>query len=1575
MDVIIEERGKQFVQDLHSKSRDIERLLHDETDEQRKDWLRILVRSLLTYSHSHVLLRLPVNDLLDWLQECLDFLHLRTETVSIRLYHPPNHDRSYLLINTSDVPYLVDSLKMLFQGVGQYATIIAHPILTTERVEGRLTKLGRDDGAKESFVLVEVERELSDIDGLFEQIRNVLGAAQSTGSQQGLLKEHLDRIVELASTREQQDFFDWIKKGNFICFGAAVLHLQADEGSGLSVKGESRCGWMPTGVLPDSDLAQSAGDDGERLSRSNQLLVEVLDQLSLLHRSEPLVYLGLREELESGAWREHLLVGLFSQQSLNELTVNVPPLKAKVLAAMERQNILRNSYDFRKTLEIFNAFPKVELFFLNDVEMDDLVRSFVALQRQHAVKVMVTRSLSLRGVTLLMIMPREFYGSDAIPRLEAYLSRYLKAEHIDSQIMHFYSEYLSLHFRVVPRVSRLKIDVDALEKRLTELVRPWDERLRLLLDRSHGSREGMRLWKKFSPAFTPEYKALNHPRFAIRDVAAIEQLLSQGVEHFDLWGPFRERKEYFRLQFYSLEESCLNALMPYLENLSLTVVDEVDFKVEVDERTVYIKSFAIRNEHQYARPLHEQRQQLLDVLHGLWQGRIEDDYLNRLLVLTGLDWKQIDVFRAYRNYYFQLGNPFTKRRVAFTMINNPQVALLLYRYFEARFRPDTDWEDPLQREEEALMPVRMELAEVLNTVTDINEDRILRSLFNLIDSTVRTNFFFRRDDPDYFLSFKISAIGIIDMPFPRPLYETYVHSATMEGIHLRGGMVARGGIRWSDRPDDFRTEVLGLMKTQMTKNSLIVPVGSKGGFIVKTPFETREEGAELSRQAYITLMRGLLDLVDNRVGDRIEHPDGVVIYDDVDPYLVVAADKGTAHLPDTANAVSADYGFWLGDAFASGGSQGYDHKQLGITARGAWECVKRHFRELGKDIQNEDFTAVGIGDMSGDVFGNGMLLSRHTRLLAAFDHRHIFVDPDPDAAASWLERKRLFELPRSTWADYQPDLISKGGGVWSRSAKDIPLSPEIRDWLGLRHTSIDGETLIRRLLTAAAELLWNGGVGTYVKSSYEKNADVGDRSNDAVRVNANQIQARVVGEGGNLGFTQKARIEYALTGGLINTDAIDNSAGVDTSDHEVNLKIFYQNLLDSGKVKTEGTRNRQMTEMQDAVCEKVLHNNYMQSLCISLDLLRSQSDAEPYFDLADRLANAGLLDREGEELPSRKGLATRGQGYVRPELAILLGYSKMHLYQALLESDLPDQESVQSLLQDYFPLQLQKRYRQQLLEHPLQREIVATMITNQVVDQAGCAFINSLMRQAGSSAEQTTAAYLVFDRVLNGDEIRAQVFSADNCQSTEQLYSLLNDFEKTLAELCNQALDQNLPVSLDQSCVREYADRLTTFLAHLDKLLPVDEWQLCKETADRLAVEGFPENLALQMASLRYIAGFLPAVYIANETGSDLIAVTGIMSDLRQRLKVPVVIDSLNDYLAHDRWDRMAQNSLRSSYVSQVVRLTHQVVTEGVSVSSYLAAKRQRYDYYHTLVEALQSQSPTSMSPYMVLLRALEALG
>ncbi len=870
----------------------------------------------------------------------------------------------------------------------------------------------------------------------------------------------------------------------------------------------------------------------------------------------------------------------------------------------------------------------------------------------------------------------------------------------------------------------------------------------------------------------------------------------------------------------------------------------------------------------------------------------------------------------------------------------------------------------------------MQLAEALEQVEDINEDRILRTLFNLIDSSVRTNFFFRRQRPDYFFAFKISALGIIDMPAPRPLFEIFVHAAGMEGIHLRGGKVARGGIRWSDRPDDYRTEILGLMKTQMTKNAVIVPVGSKGGFVVKTPWTTREEGAALAREQYQVLMRGLLDLTDNRRGKEVLRPPGVVAYDEDDPYLVVAADKGTAQFSDLANNISLEYGFWLGDAFASGGSHGYDHKALGITARGAWECVQRHFREMGKDIQKEPFTVVGIGDMSGDVFGNGMLLSRQIQLRGAFDHRHIFIDPEPDPETSFRERQRLFDLPRSSWDDYDRKRISSGGGVWPRQAKDIPLSAPVRKWLGVRQEAIDGPGLIRLLLCAEVDLLWNGGIGTYVKAGNEKQEDAGDRANDSVRIDAGQLRAKVVGEGGNLGFTQKARIEYALNGGRINTDAIDNSAGVDTSDHEVNLKILMQLLLEEGAVASGEERDGLLQEVADEVCADVLADNYGQSLCLSLDQCRSARDIESYLALADRLSNAGILDRRGEFLPSSdEVLARSGQTLTRPELSVLLAYAKMQLYAALLDSDLPEGEGVRSCLYGYFPQPIRERFSDFLPRHPLAREIAATVITNTVVNQAGCALPADLQQRTGVGLAEIAGTYLTFDRVLDGGEIRGQVFALDNRIRTGRQYEILLALENALADLCRWAVEHDAVPRPSRQTIADLRGQMAAYLKILGSILPAEDWQQCRQLAGELEAEGFAPVTAQRIAAFSHLRDFLPIADLVVRTGRDFHSVAQTWNEVRKVFELRQIEQRMLTVQSRNPWDRMAFQTLQRRFAAILARLTLAVWQEtGGNPDAFFSKRRTKLKFFRGLLNSLRSTTPANYHPFTVLAGTLEEI-
>jgi glutamate dehydrogenase len=1114
----------------------------------------------------------------------------------------------------------------------------------------------------------------------------------------------------------------------------------------------------------------------------------------------------------------------------------------------------------------------------------------------------------------------------------------------------------------------------------------WVDSFRQIAERALGKEAGKQLWQKYQAAFPAGYQALVSPRYALKDSLHLEQLTTSNHQCISLLKPY-QGTDHYRLHFYSQQERFLDEYIPVLENMYLRVIDQVQFPVKVDGATQFIRSFTIQTaDNQCTKiatnqcaPLSSVNKQLLKTIQVILDGKSENDALNKLLVLTGMAWQEIDVLRAYRNYYLQLGLRTTRDTVHHALINNPRVALCLFNYFEARFRPNPEWDDPVLREEQALFPLRLQLLESMASVSDINDDRILRTLFNLIDATMRCNFHLRHSLDDYFVAFKINSLGVIDMPSPKPQNEIYVHAVDMEGIHLRGGKVSRGGIRWSDRPDDFRTEILGLMQTQISKNALIIPTGAKGGFVLKmdglkfssptTSLETKEAG----KKAYITLMRGLLDLTDNYTDNKVVRLPYIVSHDDPDPYLVVAADKGTAKFSDIANTVSADYQFWLGDAFASGGSHGYDHKALGITARGAWKCIQRHFRESGKDIQNEAFTVVGIGSMDGDVFGNGMLLSPYIRLLAAFSGQHIFIDPNPsESDAPFNERKRLFELAGSSWNDYDRSLISNGGGVYLRSDKDIPVSSELKKWLGIRYKSLDGESLIRYLLSAPVELLWLGGIGTYIKAGTEKHEEVGDRSNDNVRVDAGNLGARVVGEGANLGFTQKARIEYSLRGGRINTDAVDNSAGVDTSDHEVNLKILLTGLQKKNSI---ADYQPLFISMTSEVCRQVLANNYAQSLCLSLDQLRSADNSAVFLQLAERLEASGFLDRVVESFPPGKAILSRpGQIITRPELAVLMAAGKMYLTRQIEnQTALLHDECCECYLHAYFPDQINAHYKNDLSTHPLANDIKATIVSNKIINRAGCSFLSLDSDSENANILDHVGCYLTFDQVLAGDALRMKIYALDNKIAADRQYHLLLELEKMLAGFCRWALSHNKnirPVAQTINCYNRYLQEFELYFNRQNSIFVKQQLELYQQ-------DGVPEELAKRMVFISSLNDFPFIVSLSTETETDFVTVYKLFNETTHYLGLDEIHAQLAKMPSHDYWEQKVSTDLQAS----IKRITGQLIKNILSSKSSTCAgyfgllpEQQKIDRYRRIYQEINSILPVNLMPYIALTKELEKL-
>lgn len=1095
----------------------------------------------------------------------------------------------------------------------------------------------------------------------------------------------------------------------------------------------------------------------------------------------------------------------------------------------------------------------------------------------------------------------------------------------------------------------------------------WQQTFIKLTKRLAGKKSEFSCCLDYAGGFPADYRLLMPPRYAVKDIIFLKYVFNNAKQVVDLRSPLTTTSNY-RLNFYSLEQHYLDEYMPVLENLGLRVVDQVQFRLNVEGRTGYIKSFSIKAASDQAPAFYKLKKNLLGTIQAVLDGKAENDVLNALIVLTGMEWQAVDVLRAYRNYFLQLGSANTETSIHKALLNNPQAALCLFNYFEARFRPDPKWKDATIREEQALFPLRLELLEGMQTVVDVNDDRILRALFNLIDATVRSNFHSRKSRDDYFIAFKVDSLGVIDMPLPRPFKEIYVHAVHMEGIHLRGGKVSRGGIRWSDRPDDFRTEILDLMQTQISKNALIVPTGAKGGFIVKN-YTEQTDLKTAAKTAYITLIDGLLDLTDNYQDNEVVRSPGMT-YDDADPYLVVAADKGTAQFSDIANGVSAAYQFWLGDGFASGGSHGYNHKELGITARGAWECVKRHFRELGKDIQAEAFSVVGIGSMDGDVFGNGMLLSPFIRLRAAISGQHIFIDPNPpEDDSAFNERKRLFLTPGSSWGDYDSSLISSGGGVYPRAAKEILLSAELKNWLGLRFKSIDADTLIKLLLTAPTDLLWLGGIGTYVKASSEKHEDAGDRNNDNVRVDAKDLAAKVVGEGANLGFTQSARVEYNLKGGLINTDAVDNSAGVDTSDHEVNLKILLNRLQKQHFIDNYQTLFNSIT---DEVCRQVLADNYAQSLCLSLELIRSQGKTAQYLQLAERLEELDIFDRSVESFPTNKEVMARpGQCLTRPELAVLMAACKMYLTRQLQnQPEWLNQNCLTPYLENYFPAAIVEQFGAQLPGHPLANEIKATVISNKIINQAGFNFLSLLE----NDNVQAVSSYLTYDKTFELDLLRQEIHALDNKIDASIQYEVLDLIDSVILDFCRWQVRQNKPVQPEQATIDSYRTYIenfkTSFNPCADGGLNAVKQQFCEK--------GIPEQTAKKLALLNNLKDFPLFVQLAEDTALDIITASQGYNSIIDWLSLAPVLDQLSGMALHGFWEIKTATHLQFDIKQTVVNLLKAMLRQlsAVNCKVYFNQAKLKHSMqsYRSCYQEVTQTAGNNLLAYFVLAKELQKI-
>ncbi|WP_433344418.1 NAD-glutamate dehydrogenase [Micromonospora sp. CA-111912] len=1484
--------------------------------------------------------------------------------------HEPDADQHHTVIEivTDDMPFLVDSVTALLNAHHLDVHLLVHPLVVVRREPlGRLTEVSADvepddaiDGdLVESWMRIEIDpvRDAGEREKLRRELQRVLTDVREAVEDWPKMRQRALALAdELAAARTadnrppvpEKDITDsvellrWLAHDHFTFLGYREYRLvDAPGGEGSAVEAVLGTG---LGILRSDSpevraLSSMTSEAHERALEKRLLIITKANSRATVHRSAYLDYIGFKIFDEAGqVIGERRFLGLFSTAAYRTSVRELPVVRRKVAEVLDRSGLSRRSHSGKDLLQILETYPRDELF---QIKTEDLYHAVIGVLRmagRRQLRVFLRRDAYGRFISCLIYLPRDRFTTQNRLRMQDILLRELNGVGVDYTTRVTESMLARVHFivRTDPTRPPGDIDADLLAEELADATRLWDDDYRLVLERKLGDEQAKHLFSRYADAFPEGYKDGHTPYEAMKDLAKLELLEEPGQLEMHLFrkqlaprgngagrGADLDEAMDVRFKVYRYgEPMMLSAVLPVLHSLGVRVVDEHPYEVDRIDGRVYLYDFGLQlpEGHQ---ELAEVRPHVENAFAAAWRGEAEVDGFNELVLRGGLTWRQVVVLRAYAKYLRQTGTVFSQEYMEQTFIAYPRITALLVELFETRFAPG---EPTAEQRRERSGELVTEIGAALDDVVSLDQDRILRSYLTLIQATLRTSFYQKPvgGRPKAYVAFKLDPQAIPDLPAPRPKFEIFVYSPRFEGVHLRYGPVARGGLRWSDRREDFRTEVLGLVKAQMVKNAVIVPVGAKGGFVLKQKPGDRDEAVA----CYQEFVGAMLDITDNIAAGEIVPPDDVVRHDGDDPYLVVAADKGTATFSDIANEISAAHNFWLGDAFASGGSAGYDHKKMGITARGAWESVKRHFRELGHDTQTQDFTVVGVGDMSGDVFGNGMLLSEHIRLVAAFDHRHLFLDPDPDAAASYAERKRLFDLPRSSWEDYDRSLISEGGGVYPRAAKSVPISPQVRAALGLDDdvSQLSPQELMKAILTAPVDLFWNGGIGTYIKASSQTNAEVGDKSNDAIRVDGKALRCRVVGEGGNLGCTQVGRIEYARAGGRIYTDFIDNAAGVDCSDHEVNIKILLNTAV-ADEALTRPERDELLAGMTEEVGELVLRDNYDQARAINNSQAQAASLLPVHRRMIGELERSGALDRALEGLPPDDELAVRTEfGLTAPEFAVLLAYVKIVLEREILAEGLADEEWTTEVLVNYFPTPMRERFAGRMGQHRLRRDIVTTVLVNEAINRGGISFVFRVVEETAASAADVIRAYVVVREVFGLRELWDAVEALDNKVDPDLQTAVYLDTRRLLDRAVRWLVtNRRSPIDVPAETAR-LRDGVARLLPGLENLFYGSEREAIAAHIDGMTSRGLPRGLAEQATRLMYSFGLLDVVETSASTGPDVGEVASVYFVLSDRFRVDSLLSKISLLPREDRWQTLARMALRYDLYAALAALTAEVL-------------------------------------------------
>ena len=1482
----------------------------------------------------------------------------------IRVYNPQIEQHGWqsthtiVEIVTDDMPFLVDSVRMVLNGRGYTSHLVVHPVMRFRRGEGgRIDALlSVDDEGEgsivEAVIHIEADRQTEQevLDAVAAEVLSALADVRATVEDWRGMREQLRRsIADLQSSpppvdREELEetcaFLEWIENNHFTFLGFGAYRVEragsrerfvAEPGTGLGLLRDE-------GGRAREAFSNLPPPRRQRDPQEPELLVlSRADIRSTVHRPSHLDYIGIRQFDTDGKVRGvRRFLGLYTSAAYNRVPRDIPLLRRQAADVLSRAGYPRNSHAAKALQNIVDTFPRELLFQIRAEELFETSLGILHLQERQRLRLFVHPDRFGRFYSCIVFVPRERFTTQSRLVIQGILEETFGGTDTEFTVRLSESVLARLYFVIRVDAKRApSYDIEELERRLRAVSRTWSDDLHDALLESFGEEHGTRLFQRYGDAFRADYREAYSARIAVLDVEKIERIEEGSIE-MSLYRPLEAGEGRLRFKLFQLGRRpvSLSDALPMLENMGLKVEDEHPSKIKrAGAPRVWLHDFGML--HGEGPDFDPDRidETFREAFARIWSGEVENDGFNRLVLRAGIGWREIVILRAYCKYLRQAGITFSEAYMQDALAANPAIAAMLVELFHVRLDPDRprdarDAKGAAMDQLDAELEVMVRIEAALDEVANLDEDRILRSYIGVIRATLRTNYFQRGPDgsPKPYVSFKLDPHKIPELPEPRPMYEISVYSPRVEGVHLRGGAVARGGIRWSDRREDFRTEVLGLAKAQQVKNAVIVPVGSKGGFVPKKlPVDAGREAVQAEGIAcYRILIRGLLDVTDNLAGGEVVPPSRVVRHDGDDPYLVVAADKGTATFSDIANALAQEYGFWLGDAFASGGSQGYDHKGMGITARGGWESVKRHFRELGIDCQSTEFTVIGIGDMGGDVFGNGMLLSRHIRLVGAFNHMHVFIDPSPDPESTFVERERLFALPRSTWDDFDRSVLSAGGGIYPRSAKSIALSPEAREALSIDSKSLTPNELIAAMLKAPVDLLWNGGIGTYVKSRSESHADAGDRANDIVRVNGEELRCRIVGEGGNLGLTQLGRIEFAANGGRVNTDAIDNSGGVDCSDHEVNIKVLLNEVVSGGDM-TEKQRNELLEEMTGEVADLVLRNNYLQTQALSVAVRQAESLLEVHSRLIRRLERDGELDREIEFLPGVEEIAERlaaQGGLFAPELSVLIAYVKIRLFQRLLASTLPDEPFVVNELRTYFPSALRERYSGLMSGHRLAREIVGTVVANEMVNRCGITYAFRLGEETGADDADIARAYLVAREVYGVRGTWEAIEALDNAVGTDVQISMHLETRK-LVERGARWLLRNRPRPLDIARdIGHFAGGVTALRRQLRDLVADSSRTAIDAAMAGLVERGVPEDPALEVASANDLLAALDVVEVAASAAISVEEAASVYFALGEKLDLHWLRDQIAALPRDNRWQALSRAALRDDLYAQLSGLT-----------------------------------------------------